>query len=155
MATADGTAGNGVRAFFATASPQSWTEMPYIRDTPQLPNRERDSIESTIHGTTGERTNISGLATVNDFEALFRADLTTGGVHLQLKAHEVAQTELWVRIEIPIDADLSTTQFIIYQQRMRVKKWNLLSPIDGLKELEVAFVYTGGQFFMTGASARP
>ena len=153
MATSDGTLGSGVKIFIAIGSPHSWIQVPGVREITQLPNRERDQVESTVHGVTSERTYIGGLATVNPLEFTLRADLSSGSVHRSLQDYERQQTDLWWRVEVPIDADLAATQYFIYMQLGRVTTWNPLAPIDDLKEIEVSVQYSGSQFYLQGASA--
>lgn len=144
---ANGQIGSGVEIAYATASPQTWVAIPEIREVSSLPNRERDRVETTVHGVTSERTYIPGLAEVADLEFIVRANLDTGSVHTALKAYEVAQTTLWFRVEVPVDPTLSTSNFVAYTFQGRVATWELISPIDDLKTIRIVVQYEGSLFF--------
>lgn len=141
-----GQIGSGVKVAFSTASPNSWTAIPEIFDVVSLPNRERDRVESTVHGTTGDRTYIPGLSEVADGEILVRANLDAGSVHMQLRNYMSTQTTLWVRWEVPVDTDLSTSTYIAYTQQARVSTWELQAPKDDLKTVRIVFQHSDNLF---------
>lgn len=147
-----GQLGSGVKIAYSTSSPVSWTAIPEVREVSQLPNRERDRVETTIHGVTSERTYIPGLADVADLEFTLRANLDTGSVHTTLKGYEASQTTLWWRVEVPVDTDLTTANYVAYTFQGRVSRWNLTAPIDGLKEIEVTVQYEGNLMFQNEMS---
>lgn len=142
-----GQLGSGVKIFFATGSPHSWTQVPEVREVGALPNRERDRVESTIHGASSERSYVPGLADVADLEFTLRANLDAGSVHSRLKGYEAAQTTLWWRVEVPVDTDLASSTYVAYTMQGRVSRWNLISPIDELKEIEVTVQYNSDLMF--------
>ena len=150
-----GQIGSGVKIWYAATSPTVWVQIPEVREVGQLPNRERDKVETTVHGTTSERTNIPGLAEVSDLEFTLRANLDAGSAHIALKNFEASQVTKWFRVEVPVDADLATSNYVAYTFQGRVSKWDLQAPIDDLKEIEVTVQYEGSLMFqeeMTGVS---
>lgn len=142
-----GQIGSGVKVAYAAASPQSWTEVPEIREIVSLPNRERDRVETTVHGVTSERTYIPGLAEVSDTEFIVRVNLDSGSTHLALKALEASQATTWFRVEVPVDPTLATTTYTAYQFQGRVSVWELSAPIDDLKTARVVIQYEGNLMF--------
>lgn len=142
-----GQIGSGVKIAYASSSPQTWTTVPEVRELSGLPNRERDQVETTIHGVTGDRTFIGGLATVQTLEFTLRANLDSGSVHTALRAKEISQEELWWRVEVPVDPTLATSTYVAYTLQGRVSKWDLTAPIDALKEIQVSVQYSGSWMF--------
>lgn len=141
-----GQLGTGViLAYSLNNSPQTWIEIPERLDV-TIFNRERDRVETTVHGTTGDRTYIPGLSDVNDLEASLRANLSVGSVHLALKALERSQDTIWVRAEVPDTSNLATTNYFAVQAKARVSRWVLNTPIDDLKTIDIAFQYESDLF---------
>lgn len=139
------TLGTGTRVgYSANVSPQTFTEIPYILEV-TVPGRERDRVESTVHGTTGDRTYIPGLSDVRDGELRLAADLSNA-VHLELATLELSQATIWVRYEIPISENLATTNYYGIQHKARVAKWIVETPIDDLKTIDVAFQHSESMF---------
>ena len=148
-----GQLGSGVKIGFAVGSPHTWITVPEVRDVPQLPNRERDRVESTVHGVTSERSYIPGLADVRDLEFVLRANLDAGSVHMQIKALEVSQAVYWWRVEAPVDPTLATSTYVAWTFQGRVSLWDMTAPIDGLKEISVTVQYNANLMFQEeGAS---
>jgi hypothetical protein len=144
MATG-GQIGSGIKAGYSTNSGSTWTQITAILegDPPQF---ERDDVETTVHGTTSVRTKIPGLSDVSDARLLLLADFDRGTSpsHLALKDLESAQTTITFRYEIPVDADLSTTTYFVYQYSARVGSWKPSTPIDDKKTIEVTFKFATG-----------
>lgn len=138
MAT-DGTLGNGVRVGFSFgASPFTWVEIPYIMNV-DIPGLESEQVDSTVHGTGGFRSNISGLKAVADMTMTLRADLdpATTPEHDQLLQLSLTKEKVEWRVELPISEDLSTTQYRPIEFRGDVGSWKPGTPIDGIKSTEV------------------
>lgn len=142
-----GQIGLGVKIGYATASPHSWTLIPGVREITTLPNRERDRIESTIHNLSSDRSFIPGMSTVADLEFVLRANLDSGGVHSTLRDYERTQTELWFRIEVPVDPDVATSNYVAYTMLGKIATWELNAPMDELKTIRVVVLQTGSLFF--------
>lgn len=140
-----GQIGSGIRAGYSTNGGSSWVEIEQIMegDPPQF---ERDDVETTVHGVTSVRTEIPGLSTVSDARLLLLADFdrNTTPSHLGLKDLESSQATILFRYEIPIDADLSTTDYFVYSYNARVKSWAPTTPIDDKKTIEVMFKFASG-----------
>jgi hypothetical protein len=139
-----GQIGSGIRAGYSTNSGSSWTEVAQVLDGVP-PQFERDDVETTVHGVTSIRTEIPGLSTVSDCTLQLLADLDRGTTpsHMGLKDLETSQATVLFRYEVPIDADLSTTTYLAYQYNARVKSWQLGTPIDDKKTIDVAFKFAG------------
>lgn len=148
-----GQIGSGVQIAYATGSPQTWVEIPEIREVSSLPNRERDRVETTIHGVTSDRTYIPGLSEVADLEFIVRANLDAGSVHATLRSYERSQTTLWFRVEVPVDTDLATSNFVAYTFQGRVATWELQAPIDDLKTIRVVVQYESDLMFQEEMAA--
>ena len=134
-----GQIGSGIKAGYSTSSPTSWTEIPQILEGTPF-QVERDRVETTIHGTTSYRTYIPGLAEVSDCELVLLADLENA-VHLELSDLEQAQTTIWFRYEIPITATLASTNYYVQEMQVRVGKFQVETPIDDRKVINVSFQY--------------
>lgn len=151
-----GQIGLGVKIGYATASPQSWTLVPEVREIPSLPNRERDRIESTVHTLSSDRTFIPGMSEVTDLEFVVRGNLDAGSVHSLLRGYERTQTELWWRVEIPVDPDVATSTYVAYTFLGKIATWELNAPMDELKTIRIVVMQTGSLFFQDEmASALP
>jgi len=153
MSSPGGQIGNGVRIGYSeNLVTPDWVEIPQVMEStpPQL---ERDQVETTVHGVDGIRTYIPGLATPSDCEFTLLADLGTDSVHKDVIALERNQTPILIRYEIPIDPDLSTTQYVHMQFTARLKKAALTTPIDGTKDIECAATVSGNYDFSTTAAA--
>lgn len=140
-----GQLGSGVRMAYAAASPHTWTEITQILEADAF-QFERDRVDVSVHGTESERVYIPGLRDASDARALLLADLarSTSPSHLGLKDYESSQVLIYLRIGIPISADLDTTAYWVQEALCRVSKWGVSTPIDGRKEIEVLFQYGGG-----------
>ena len=136
-----GQSGNGVRIFIALASPHTWLEVTGILGEPTIPEITRTRIESSIHGSQGLKSNVTGLGEVNDLEFELRADLTAGGRHTYLRDLRDARTDVWIRVQIPVSNDLSTTNYIATQFIGRFISWVPNTPIDGLKTISVSALF--------------
>ena len=144
---ANGQIGSGVKiAYSLDASPQTWTAVPEIFDVTQLPNRIRDRVETTIHGTTADRTYIPGLSDVEDLVFVCRANLDAGSVHSTLRGYQNSQTTLWMRVEVPVDVDLTTTTYIAYQFKGRISAAPVSAPKDDLKTIEFTILHESDLF---------
>jgi len=143
-ASSGGQIGSGVRVAYALSSPHSWLEIPQITDV-KVPGITRSRIDSTIHGVTSLKTYIPGLGDVNDAELTLETDLgdTT---HQAIEALNISQTTVWVRFQIPVIADLSTTQYYAIQMQARVSSHVIETPIDGLKTTKVMFQFNANYF---------
>lgn len=148
-----GQIGSGVQIAYATASPHSWIEIPEIREVSSLPNRERDRVETTVHGVTGDRTYIPGLSDVADLEFTLRVNLDAGSVHTTLRNYERTQTTLWWRVEVPVDTDLAASNFVAFTFQGRVATWELQAPIDDLKVCRVVVQFEGNLMFQEEMAA--
>lgn len=140
-----GQLGSGVRMAYAVTSPHSWVEITQILEADPF-QFERDRVDVSTHGTESERSYIPGLRDASDARALILVDLdrATSPSHLGLKDFESSQAIIWVRVAIPIGADLDTTAYWAQTAQCRVSRWALSTPIEGRKELEVLFQYAGG-----------
>lgn len=140
-----GQLGSGVRMAYAAGSPQTWIEITQVLEAEPF-QFERDRVDVSTHGTESERSYIPGLRDATDARALLLADLdrATSPSHLGLKDLESSQDIIWIRIGIPITADLDTTPYWVQETRCRVSKWGLNTPIDGRKEIDTLFQYAGG-----------
>lgn len=139
-----GQLGTGVRVGYSLSSPHSWVRVTQVLEA-EPPRFERDRVETTTHGDTSIRRYTPGLADVSDATALLLADLdrATSPSHMGLKDLERAQTLVWIRYEVPIENDLDTTDYLVYEFQGRVGNWGLQTPIDGRKEIEVSFQFGG------------
>lgn len=142
-----GQIGSGVKIAYSLLSPHSWITIPEVREITSLPNRERDRVETTVHGVTGDRTYIPGLSDVGDLEFIVRANLDAGSVHTNLRALERAQTTIWVRVEVPVDPDLSTSTYVAYTNQVRVATWELSPPLDDLKTIRIVMQHQDNLMF--------
>jgi hypothetical protein len=147
MAT-EGTIGSGIRAGYSLASPHTWVRITGILDG-NPPQFTRDDVDTTTHGVTSIRKEIPGLSTVNDATLVLLADLDrlTSPSHLGLKDLERSQNTVWFRYEVPIDADLESTDYLVFEYQVRVKSWELTTPIDNRKEINVAFKFGGDDVY--------
>lgn len=133
-------------AYAADASPQAWTAVPEIFDVAQIPNRIRDRIESTVHGTSGDRTYITGLSEVEDLVFTVRANMDAGSVHSTLRTYQANNTTLWFRVEVAVDPDFATSTFIAYQFKGRISAAAVNAPKDDLKTIEFTVFHTADLF---------
>ena len=76
-----------------------------------------------------------------------RANLDSGGVHSTLRDYERTQTELWFRIEVPVDPDVATSNYVAYTMLGKIATWELNAPMDELKTIRVVVLQTGSLFF--------
>jgi hypothetical protein len=139
-----GQIGSGIRAGWSTDSGSTWTEIEQIMEG-DPPQKERDDVDTSVHGNTGIRTEIPGMSTVSDARLLMLGDFdrATTPSHLGLADLEDSQDTVLFRYEIPIDADLTTTNYFVYQYNARVKSWKPSTPIDDKKTIEAMFKFAG------------
>lgn len=148
-----GQIGSGVQIAYSLLSPHTWVEIPEIREVSSLPNIERDRVETTIHGVTSLRTYIPGLGDVSDLEFTVRANLDASSVHSTLRTLERDQTTVWIRVEVPVTSNLSTTTFVAYTMQARCSMWELEAPIDDLKVLNITFQFEDNYMFQLAMAA--
>lgn len=135
-----------VKIAFATGSPHSWTAVPEIFDVAQIPNRIQELIDSTIHGTTGDRTKIGGLSEVEDLVFTVRANMDAGSVHMRLRNYQFTKTTLWFRVEVSVDPDFATSTFIAWTFQGLVTAAAVNPPKDDLKTIEYTVVHQSDLF---------
>ena len=135
-----------VRIGFANGSPQTWIKVPEIFEVSQLPERIRERIESTIYGVTGDRTNISGLSTVDDLDFTVRLNMDAGSVHSQIRALQFTKAERWWRVEVSCNADYSDNQVWAWNFTGEVASCKISPPKDGLKTMQVVVLHKADLF---------
>lgn len=103
MATG-GVLGNGVRVGFSATSPVSYTSLPNVIDV-KFPTETADKIEKTTHGSSKYKKNFPGMVEVGDMEVILLGDLdqATSPEIETVWQYAQAQTELYWRIEIPVN----------------------------------------------------
>lgn len=135
-----------VRIGFAEGSPQSWTIVPEIFDLSQLPERIRERVESTVYGTSGDRSYIPGRSDVQDLTFVVRLNQTAGSVHTQIRGLQFTQATRWWRVEVSVDADFATNKVWGYTFQGRVASCPVSPPKDDLKTMEVTVFHESDLF---------
>lgn len=135
-----------VKIGYSTGSPHSWTTVPEVFDVSQLPQRIQDRIESTVYGTSGDKTYIGGLNEVQDAVFTVRVNLDAGSVHSQIRGYQASRTTLWWRFEVSVDPDFSTSTFVAYTMQGRISSAVINPQQNTLKTMEVTVLHEGNLY---------
>jgi len=137
-----GLLGDGVIFAFEGGSPGYWHRLePLLEIT--IPAKEADEIENTCHGSGGDHTATLGLNKVPNPTARLIFDAGDAD-HLALIAAQTSKDEMTFRVEVPAD-DASPTLYLSWEYDAKVKKATISTPIAGIQELDLEFLYTGNR----------
>ena len=151
MPESAGLLGNGTKVAYSVASPTSWVEITNILGV-TVPKLVADRVEKTTHGTGGFHRFLSGLL---DVQAMSLELLTDHGAasHLTLASLNRSKASVWWRVEIPVDRDLSTTQYRGIEFEGSVSEFSFDTPIADVQKTMVTMQFEGTDFAIYAPAA--
>jgi hypothetical protein len=141
--------GNGIRVAYSVSSPLSYQKLEQVIDaTP--PKLKADVIDTTRHSANRYKSNIPGMYDVSPvtIKMLRDADPATSPKQNALQALQNASTTLYLRIEVPTNAQ--QTLFEAWEISGRFSDWGVTPPIMGRVELDVSFLFDGVDYIYFG-----
>lgn len=144
---AGGFTGNGTKVGYATGSPHTWLKLEQVLDV-QPSKFTASEIDTTVHGSTGFISKISGLFSVTDTVVQMLRDdsASTAPNQNSLFALAIAKTTVWLRIEIPDGPDFTTASWEAYEYQVKCKSWEPVAPINDKQVVQVTFLFCGTSF---------
>lgn len=136
--------GNGMKVGYSLASPVSYNKFEQLLDA-QPGSVDPTKIDVSVHGVGGFLANITGLNAVGDTTIKMLRDhsSTTSPNQNAVFALLLAKTTVYLMVEIPDRADLSTALYVGYEYQVKVNKHMEVTPINGRQELDVSFLFCG------------
>jgi hypothetical protein len=151
MAEASGLLGNGVKVAYSLTSPHTWVPVVNIMEV-GVPKLVADRVEKTTHGTGGFHSFMGGLL---DVQPATLTLLTAHGAasHIDIARQNRSKESNWWRIEIPVDRELSTTQYRAVEFEGSVSEFSFDTPIADVQKTMVTIQFEGTDFAVYPAAA--
>lgn len=142
--TAPGLLGNGTRVGFSANSPMSYTTVESVLDA-IIPKIIADEIDKTVHSTGGFYRSFRGLKRVEKVTLMLLGDHKSSRTasHKALRILQRDGDTVWFRIEVPLDRNLATTQFMAIIAQYYVLSYGPAAPIAGRQVTEVVLGFDG------------
>jgi len=137
-----GLIGNGVKVGYSSSSPLSYRKLEQVLDaTP--PKLTPDKVDTSRHGTSRFKSSIPGMLDVAPIaiKCLRDASTVTSPNVNAIQALVLSSSSLYLRIEVPAVADLST--FEAWELSGRFSNFSTSAPQMGRQEVDIEFMFDG------------
>jgi hypothetical protein len=155
---ADGMIGNGSKVAYSNASPTSWQKVGQLLNLDGL-EFSRGKVDRTVHSASMYKRNLPGMAEVSDLTLEILADpdeaQTHGTLQNALRNLCIAGTNVYWRVEVPVQRDLATTEYKPYEFRGWVQRFKHATPREEGQVFNVSVCFDSDSFdiLATGATA--
>lgn len=105
-----GVIGNGSKVGYSVTSPVTYTRIGQLMDIPKFVTLVRNLVDTTVHSTSFVMTSISGMAPTPEVQLKVLADFdtVTGPTLEALRAFQNLSSQVWFRIEVPVQGVQTT-----------------------------------------------